>query len=281
MASIKPIATESRPWVSTGRLPAGVLRRVTRELADFTDIKSPWLRGHSTGVAELVVAASAAAGLSDADGALVGRAALVHDVGRVGVPNGIWDRPGPLSTEQREPVRLHPYLTDRVLRRCALLVPFAEVTAGHHERADGSGYHRPVTGEQLEAGARLLAVADAYHAMTEERPHRSALSRAGAASLLLSEVDAGRFGRTDVDAVLDAAGHTRRPAQVTYPAGLTEREVQVLRLIARGHANKQVATALGISPKTVGRHIEHVYAKAAVSTRAGATLFAMERGLLA
>jgi len=250
-------------------------------VADFTDIKSPWLRGHSTGVAELVVAASAAAGLSDADGALLGRAALVHDVGRVGVPNGIWDRPGPLSTEQWERVRLHPYLTDRVLRRCALLVPFAEVAAGHHERADGSGYHRGVTGEQLNAGARLLAVADAYHAMTEERPHRSALSRAGAASLLLREVDAGRFGRTEVDAVLNAAGHTRRPARVTYPAGLTEREVQVLSLIARGHANKQVATALGISPKTVGRHIEHVYAKAGVSTRAGATLFAMEHGLLA
>jgi DNA-binding NarL/FixJ family response regulator len=117
--------------------------------------------------------------------------------------------------------------------------------------------------------------------MTEERPHRSALRRAGAASLLLREVDAGRFGRTEVDAVLHAAGHTRRPARVTYPAGLTEREVQVLSLIARGHANKQVATALGISPKTVGRHIEHVYAKAGVSTRAGATLFAMEHGLLA
>jgi HD-GYP domain-containing protein (c-di-GMP phosphodiesterase class II) len=250
-------------------------------VADFTDIKSPWLRGHSTGVAELVVAAASAAGWSDADGAMLGRAALVHDVGRVGVPNGIWDRPGPLSAEQWERVRLHPYLTDRVLRRCALLVPFADVAAGHHERADGSGYHRGVTGERLDVDARLLAAADAYHAMIEDRPHRSALSQTDAAAQLLGEVDAGRFGRAEVDAVLHAAGHTRGPARVTYPAGLTEREVQVLRLIARGQATKQVATDLRISPKTVGRHIEHIYAKTGVSTRAGATLFAMEHGLLA
>jgi DNA-binding CsgD family transcriptional regulator len=80
--------------------------------------------------------------------------------------------------------------------------------------------------------------------------------------------------------VLDAAGQTSRPARVARPAGLTEREVEVLRLIARGHANKAVAARLGISPKTVGHHIEHIYAKAGVTTRAGATLFAMEHGFL-
>ena len=102
---------------------------------------------------------------------------------------------------------------------------------------------------------------------------------ADAASLLLGEVDAGRLGRTEVDAVLAAAGQATRPPQVSRPAGLTEREVDVLRLIARGLANKEVAARLGISPKTVGHHIEHIYAKAGVTTRAGATLFAMEHGL--
>jgi HD-GYP domain-containing protein (c-di-GMP phosphodiesterase class II) len=250
-------------------------------VADFTDIKSPWLRGHSRGVASLVVAAAGAAGLPEADGVALGRAALVHDVGRVGVPNGIWDRPGPLSVNQWERVRLHPYLTDRVLRRCGLLAPFADVAARHHERVDGSGYHRGETGDRLDVGARLLAAADAYHAMIEDRPHRPALGRDDAAGQLFREVEAGRFGPAEVDAVLHAAGHVSRPARVAYPAGLTEREVEVLRLIARGQLNKQVATALGISPKTVGRHIEHLYAKAGVTTRAGATLFAMEHGLLA
>jgi HD-GYP domain-containing protein (c-di-GMP phosphodiesterase class II) len=254
-----------------------------RAVADFTDLKSPWFRGHSTGVADLAATAARAAGLTDADAVTVGRAALVHDVGRVGVPSGIWDRPGPLTAEQWERVRLHPYLTERVLRRCTPFTPFVGVAAGHHERGDGSGYHRGVAGAQLDMNTRLLAAADAYHAMIEDRPHRPALTGPASATQLVADAAAGRFGRTEVDAVLDAAGQ-RAPSTGRAPApraaGLTDREAEVLRLIARGRANKQVAAALGISPKTVGHHIEHIYAKTGVTTRAGATLFAMEHGLL-
>ena len=251
-------------------------------VADFTDLKSPFLRGHSTGVADLARAAARAAGLSDADATMVARAALVHDVGRVGIPSGIWDRRGPLSAEQWERVRLHPYLSERVLHRCAVMASFAEIAARHHERADGSGYYRGVAaGDGFALGARLLAAADAYHAMCEDRPHRPALTPAAAAAQLLDAVDAGRFTKVEVDAVLSAAGQATRPASVARPAGLTEREVDVLRMIARGHSNKAVAASLGISAKTVGHHIEHIYAKAAVTTRAGATLFAMEHSLLA
>jgi HD-GYP domain-containing protein (c-di-GMP phosphodiesterase class II) len=249
-------------------------------VADFTDIKSPWLRGHSTGVARLVADAAAAAGLSAGEATTLGRAALVHDVGRVGVPNGIWDRPGPLTATQWERVRLHPYLSERVLCHCAVLAPFADVASCHHERVDGSGYHRGAHGDRLDVGARLLAAADAYHAMNEDRPHRPALTAGDATSQLLREVDTGRFGRFEVDAVVAAAGEVGSPAVVTKPAGLTDREVEVLRLIARGRVNKQVAATLGISAKTVGHHVEHIYAKAGVTTRAGATLFAMEHGLL-
>lgn len=250
-------------------------------IADFSDLKSPFFLGHSSGVAHLATAAAGAAGLSDADASSLRRAGLVHDVGRVGVASGIWDRPGPLSAEQRERVRLHTYLGERVLARCGLLAPYADVAVCHHERPDGSGYHRRLGGEQLGPGARLLAAADSYHAMCEDRPHRPALTAGEAASQLLDEADAGRFGRIEVDAVLAAAGQATRPARVDRPAGLTEREVDVLRLIARGHANKQVAAALGISPKTVGHHVEHIYAKAGITTRAGAALFAMDHGLLA
>jgi HD-GYP domain-containing protein (c-di-GMP phosphodiesterase class II) len=249
-------------------------------VADFTDLKSRFLRGHSSGVAALAADAARGAGLAEDVVVGLGRAALVHDVGRVGVPSGIWDHPGALSVDQWERVRLHPYLTERVLHRCQLLSPFAELAARHHERADGSGYHRGDSGDQLAPGARLLGAADAYHAMGEVRPHRNALAPAKAARALLDEADAGRFGRSEVEAVLAAAGEAARPPTVARPAGLTEREVDVLRLIARGHANKEVAAILGISAKTVGHHIEHVYVKAGVSTRAGATLFAMEQGLL-
>lgn len=261
-------------------IPAGGSDAALAAVADFADLKSPWLRGHSPGVAALVTAAAGAAGLPDDDAVALGRAALVHDVGRVGVPNGIWDRPGPLSAEQWERVRLHPYLSERVLLRCSLLAAFGDIAARHHERADGSGYHRGTSGDELDHGARLLAAADAFHAMTEDRPHRPALMASDAASQLAAAVDAGRFGRVEVDAVLAAAGQPRLPAAATNPAGLTDREVEVLRLIARGRLNKQVAATLGISAKTVGHHIEHIYAKAGVATRAGATLFAMEHGLL-
>jgi DNA-binding NarL/FixJ family response regulator len=167
-----------------------------------------------------------------------------------------------------------------VLLRCGPFRGFAELASRHHERTDGSGYHRGDAGGQLGFRARLLAAADAYHAMGEARPHRPALAPADAARELSDEVDAGRFERQEVDAVLTAAGQAGRPPDVARPAGLTEREVDVLRLIARGHANKEVAAVLGISAKTVGHHIEHLYAKAGVRTRAGATLFAMEHGLL-
>src|SRR5690606_2894374 len=109
------------------------------------------------------------------------------------------------------------------------------------------GYHRGVAGDQLAPAARLLAAADAYHSMTEERPHRPPLTASEAAAQLLDDVDTGRFTRAEVDAVLTAAGQATRPAIVARPAGLTEREVDVLRLIARGRSNKQVAATLGIS----------------------------------
>jgi HD-GYP domain-containing protein (c-di-GMP phosphodiesterase class II) len=247
-------------------------------IAEFVDLKSPWLRTHSTGVSDLAATAGLAAGLPDDEAAVLRRASLVHDVGRVGVPSGIWGRAGPLTTDQWERVRLHPYLTERVLARCSVLHDYADLASRHHERADGSGYHRGTRDSDLLS--RVLAAADAYHAMTEARPHRPARTPNDAAAELRVEVDRGRFGKQEVDAVLEAAGHANRATRTEYPAGLTEREVQVLRLIARGHANKQVATELGISSKTVGTHVEHIYAKTGVTTRAGATLFAMEHRLL-
>jgi HD-GYP domain-containing protein (c-di-GMP phosphodiesterase class II) len=262
-------------------LEDGRIEGALSAVADFADLKSPFFLGHSTGVTAVAGEAATAAGLSDEEAATVRRAGLVHDIGNVGVASGVWDHPGPLRAEQWERVRLHSYLGERVLSRCRLLEPYAAVAGRHHERADGSGYHRGLAGNQLGTGARILAAADMYHALTEARPHRPALLPAAAARRLLDEVDAGRLGRAEVDAVLAAAGQASRLPHIDRPAGLSEREVDVLRLIARGQANKQVAATLKISPKTVGRHIEHIYAKAGVTTRAGATLFAMEHGLLA
>jgi HD-GYP domain-containing protein (c-di-GMP phosphodiesterase class II)/DNA-binding CsgD family transcriptional regulator len=248
--------------------------------ADFVDLKSPFLHGHSTAVASLAQRAAAVSGASPMGATLLGRAGLVHDLGRVAVPSGIWNKTGPLSDEEWERVRLHPYYTDRILVRCGPLADLAGVASAHHERADGSGYHRGLEAPALSASAGLLAAADTYRAMTEPRPHRPALSANLAAAELNRLCEQGELDVFSTRAVLEAAGEKRKPGRSAWPAGLTDREVEVLRLLGSGLSNKQVARKLTLSPKTVGHHVEHIYAKLGVSTRAGAVLFAMEKGLI-
>ncbi len=184
---------------------------------------------------------------------------------------------GPLTRGEREQVRLHAYHSERVLDVADGLRPLARLAGSHGERCDGSGYHRGSRAPDLPLTARLLAAADCYHAMREPRSHRPALSPAAAADEMCQEADQGRLAPDAVNAVLTAAGQPRRP--VSRPAGLSERECEVLGLLARGMATKQMARQLGISPKTCDHHIQSLYAKAGVSTRAGATLFALEHGL--
>src|SRR6185369_3974124 len=199
---------------------------VLAAMADLVDLKSPYLAGHSRGVASLAEAAARIAGLSEEDAVAIRRAGLVHDLGRLGVSNTVWDRPGPLTEAEIERVRLHPYLTDRMLARVPALRRSREIAAH-----------------------------------------------------LRGEARAGRLDGDAVQSVLRAAGQ-RAPARRDWPAGLTAREVEVLGLLARGHANKAIAQRLVVTPKTVSNHVEHIYAKIGVSTRAAATLFAMQQGLV-
>jgi HD-GYP domain-containing protein (c-di-GMP phosphodiesterase class II) len=255
------------------------LDRALEAVADYADLKSPWFSGHSRGVAELAVAAARHAGVAEKDVTTLRRAALLHDLGRNGVPNTVWDKPGPLAEAEVERARLHAYLTDRVVRRAGALAPLAAVASAAHERAEGSGYPRGIAGDTIPALGRLLEAADAYHAMLEARPHRPALSKSDAARELRAMATAGTLRGDAVDAVLAAAGHARR-RKASAPAGLSPRELEVLTLVARGKTVKAVAAELGLSPKTVGNHVERGYAKIGVSTRAEATMFAMQHGLL-
>ncbi len=253
---------------------------VLRAMGDFADLKVPCMLGHSIGVAALAAAAAARLGLPVEDVQTVRRAGWVHDLGRVGVPNGIWERPGRLSAAQWERVRMHPYLTERALARCKVLAPYGAVAGLHHERLDGSGYHRGCRGPQIGMCARVLAAADVYHAMTEERPHRAALSAAAAKDGLRAEVRAGRLDGQAADAVLSAAGHRVRRTRKDWPGGLSGREVEVLRCAVRGGSNRTIAARLHISERTVEHHLEHIYTKIGVSTRAAAALFAAQNELL-
>jgi HD-GYP domain-containing protein (c-di-GMP phosphodiesterase class II) len=248
-------------------------------VANFVDLKSPYFLGHSQAVADLAGEAATALGMAQAEARLVRRAGLLQGLGRLGISNAIWDKRGPLGQGEWERVRLQPYLTERMLRQSEALAPVARVIVQFRERLDGSGYPLGLTGSQISHGARVLAAADAYQAMCEPRPHREARSSEEAAAELRSEVKAGRYDGEAVEAVLAAAGH-RVFLRREGPAGLTAREVEVLKLLARGLSNKEIAERLFISPKTVANHVEHIYVKIDASNRAAASLFTMQHGLL-
>ena len=259
------------------RLTGGAFDSTLEALADFADLKSPWFTGHSRAVAELSEAAGRRLGLSDEDVILLRRAALVHSIGRSGVPNTVWDKRGALTVSERERMQLYPYFTDRILRRGRLRY-LADVASASQERLDGSGYPRGLAGPAIPFAGRLLAAADLYQSMCEARPHRRALATDDAAHQVRDEVRSGRLDAEAAEAVLAATGHRRR--RPSAPADLTQREVEVLRLIARGRTSAEAARELGIQTKTITTHIEHIYTKIGASNRSVATLFAMQHGLV-
>jgi HD-GYP domain-containing protein (c-di-GMP phosphodiesterase class II) len=248
-------------------------------VANYVDLKSPYFLGHSRAVADLSAEAASLLGMPEGDVRTLRRAGLTHDFGRLGISNAIWDKRGPLGAGERERVWMHPYFTQRMLRASKLLAPVGAIAAQHCERLDGSGYPQGDSGNAISRSARILAAADAYQAMREPRPHRPERSPDEAAAELRADVKAGRFDAEAADAVLGAIGH-RVPRRREGPAGLTTREVEVLRLVAQGLSNKEIGARLVISPKTAGNHVEHIYSKIDASSRAAASLFAMRHGLL-
>ena len=287
-ASILLAGLEREPaWDTVLRLEPGSPRVLDEQaldnacevMADYGDIKSPWFLNHSQRVAQLVARAAQIAGMSASTQRMVRRAALVHDIGKVGISSGIWAKAGPLTDAERALVRTHPYQTGRIFGRSESLGAIGALASLHHETLDGSGYHRQLGADMLSPAARLLIAANAYQSRVEDRPHRAAIAPDAAAAFLTREAQAGRMDSDAVRAVIAAAASSDHDASGAA-SPLSDRERQVLTLLARGCATKQIAAELQIAYKTADRHIQNLYAKIGVNTRAAATLFAMKQRLV-
>jgi HD-GYP domain-containing protein (c-di-GMP phosphodiesterase class II) len=261
-------------------LTEGQFDSACRAFADFVDIKSTYTLAHSSGVADLAAEAARLSGLPTSDVTSLWRAALLKEIGRTGISSSIWEKAASLTTREWEHVRLHTYYAERIFAQTPALAKLGALASLHHERMDGSGYHRGLPSTSQSLVARLLAAADVYHSLTEARPYRLAFHPELAAKELQKLVRDGKLDGEAVNHVLSAAGHSVSKTRKEMVAGLSERELEVLRLISHGLTIKQMAADLMISEKTVDSHIQHIYNKINVSTRAGATLFAMENNLL-
>jgi DNA-binding CsgD family transcriptional regulator len=231
--------------------------------ADFVDLKSPYMAGHSRRCAQLSADAARLLGFSEDAITTIRRAALVHDFGTTVVPNSIWDKPGPLTRAEFDRVELHPMLTEQMLRRSPALAALNPVASAHHEKSDGSGYHKRVHADAANPGAGLLAAVEIYVGLTAERADRPPFSAEHAAA--------------ELRRLAPEAPATTRPHN---PGGLSGREVDVLRLAARGLTTQAIADRLCISAKTADHHIQHIYNKIGVSTRAAAALWAMQHAVV-
>jgi HD-GYP domain-containing protein (c-di-GMP phosphodiesterase class II) len=296
VASLEAHAAELLPLLSTPDAWAAVLDLEPRPVslldeaqledalvavAEFADMKNLLAPLHSQRVARYAEHAARVCGLGGDETRRLRHAALVHDLGRTAVTAAIWDRRGPIDADEWAQVRLYPFHTDRVVRHSAALSATAGIATMVAERLDGSGYHRGLKGAAIPPSARILAVADVFAALTEPRPHRPAMEPGRSAELLLAEARSGRLDAGATAAVIGASGERAPSRRQVLPAGLSEREAEVLAAIAQGLSNRQVADRFHISPKTVGNHVEHVYDKIGVSTRAAAALFAVQHGLVA
>jgi HD-GYP domain-containing protein (c-di-GMP phosphodiesterase class II) len=152
-----------------------MLDQLAQAFAEVVDAKSPWTYRHSTGVADIAVGMADVLGYSSDELRIVRRMGLLHDVGKLGVSNSILDKPARLTDEEFAVLKRHTYFTQGILGRVQGFSKHASVAAAHHEKLNGSGYHRGLVGDELSQTARVLCVADIFEAMSAARPYREAV----------------------------------------------------------------------------------------------------------
>jgi HD-GYP domain-containing protein (c-di-GMP phosphodiesterase class II)/DNA-binding CsgD family transcriptional regulator len=266
-------------------IPEAKLENIALSFADFADLKSFYSSGHSRRVGDLAERIALRMRLPEGTVSDIRRAALMHDLGQVTVPSFILNKPrSQLTQVEWERLRLHPYHAERILAHVAPLAPIVPLIAAHHERMDGQGYYRGLSGAQIPLGARIIAAADRFDELTHDTPDEEAVDEEAALKRMRDEVGQALFPEV-VQALVEemgAPGSLAPPRRRTqaWPAGLTDREVEIMRLLAKGMSRQEMARRLVLSEHTVRSHLEHIYGKVGASTRVAATLFAVEHDLL-
>ena len=263
------------------------LEGVALSFADFADLKSFYSSGHSRRMGNLAERMATHMHLPEAEIVTIRRAALMHDLGLVAVPSFTLQKPRHQLTQvEWERLRLHPYHAERILTRVPVLAPVVPLIAAHHERMDGKGYYRGLSGSQIPLGARIIAVADRFDELTHDTPDDPAIEQEAALQRMSDEVghalcpDAFQALAEELRTPGSASLSRRKNRSPAWPASLTDREVEIMRLLAKGLNRHEMAKQLVVSEHTIRHHLEHIYSKVGVSTRVGATLFAVEHDLL-
>jgi HD-GYP domain-containing protein (c-di-GMP phosphodiesterase class II) len=278
--STQSIILAMQPPTSAGQMMADQIEVVCEALADLVDIKTYESWNHSRIVAEVAMGMGSYLGFSEAEQTRLRYAALVHDIGNVAIPLHILEKGDKRTASEWEYYRLHSYYTQRVLERVEPLQELAPAAASAHEWINGQGYHRQLIGEQIPLYGRILAVADTYAQLTQQQDDK--IEPADALRKMRSLVGT-QFDGSCYDAL--AASLTRTHlVRKTVPerrqlGDLTEREAEVLRLLAQGQSNPQIAKTLVISRKTVEHHLEHIYNKIGVTCRTSAVVYAVQHGI--
>lgn len=270
-------------WESVTRALAGKaaadFMTAARAFGDFVDLKSRYTPLHSRRTAALARSAASAAGMTQEARQQIEAAALLMNIGMCSVSTAVLEKTGSLSRPEKDRVEMHTLYTERILSGSPALTSFADLAGSHHEKADGSGYHRRI--RELGLAQSILSAADAFTAMSSPRAYRPAFTPEQIRDTMMEEARAGRRDLRAVQLVLEAAGLKARKDRGTLdPSGLSEREIQVLRLLSSGLTNKQIASQLALSARTVQHHTIHIYEKLGVQSRAAAALAGAQRGII-
>lgn len=174
-----------------------------RVLVNAVEAKSPYTRGHSERVMLLSTVIGQELGLSEATIETLARGAMLHDIGKIGIPDSILEKPGKLTETEFDVIKMHPVIGDLMLANVPEMESIRHIVRHHHEKLDGSGYPDNLRGSEIQIEARIVAVADIYDALLSNRSYRAGMNPTQAMELLFAEVSAGRLDLKVVRALAD------------------------------------------------------------------------------